>query len=301
MRIAIILNGISKKKQFFLTKVYPALQREFSVTLFETLHASHAIQLAKHATDECFDLVIAAGGDGTLNQVLNGILHSENISRPMLGLFPLGSANDFARTINASSSVDRLIQSIKELSFQAIDVGQVNCIGKNGNPITHFFINACSLGMGPLVVERLERNRKSLGASLSYLLSILVTFLTHKPQHVICTTDKWQWKGKARVAAFANGISFGNGIYIAPDAIISDGLLNSFIAEDVALPRFLVYLQTIKAKKKIVNKKIQYKTTARVELTSVEICPLEAEGEIIGYLPAIILIKNQLIRFLKHK
>ena len=69
----------------------------------------------------------------------------------------------------------------------------------------------------------------------------------------------------------------------------------------MALPRFLVYLQTIKAKKKIVNEKIQYKTTAKVELTSLEACALEAEGEIVGYLPATIVIKNQLIRFLKHK
>jgi diacylglycerol kinase (ATP) len=299
MRIAIILNGISKKKNFFLTKVYPALQLNFQVSLLETKYCGHATQLAYEAADQYFDLIISAGGDGTLNQVLNGMLQSESASKPCLALFPLGSANDFARTVQIIPSVNQLMELINVNAVQSIDVGEVNCVDKEGKPVKRFFINACSVGMGPLVVERLERNKKKLGASLSYLVSIFVTFLTHKPQLITCKTPEWQWEGKARVAAFANGISFGNGIYIAPDALPNDGILNSFIAEDVPLAYFLVYLQTIKARKRILNQRIQYKKLATVELSSLEACALEAEGEVIGYLPAAIQIKNQKIRFLK--
>ena len=299
MRIAIILNGISKKRQFFLTKVYPAVKREFDVTLFETEYSGHAIELGLKASAQQFDIVISAGGDGTLNQVLNGILRSETTHFPILGLFPLGSANDFARTVGITSSVDQLLKSIKNNEIELIDIGEINCVDKEKKSVKRYFINACSLGMGPLVVERLERNRKNLGASLSYLVSILVTFLTHKPQQIACKTNAWQWHGKARVVAFANGVSFGNGIYIAPDAIPTDGLLNSFIAEDVPLIRFLFYLQNIKSKKKIISDRIRYTTTSTVEVTSKETSALEAEGEIIGFLPASIKINEQVIRFLR--
>lgn len=299
MRIAIILNGISKKKKFFLEQVYPALQLNFQVSLWVTEYSGHATQLAHEAADQHFDFILSAGGDGTLNQVLNGMLQSENASRPCLALFPLGSANDFARTVQITPSVHQLIELINVNAAQSIDIGEVNCVDKESKPVKRFFINVCSVGMGPLVVERLERNKKKLGASLSYLMSIFLTFLTHKPQLITCKTPHWLWQGKARVAAFANGISFGNGIYIAPDALPNDGILNSFIAEDVPLARFLIYLQTIKAKKKILNERIQYKTLATVELSSLETCALEAEGEIVGYLPATIQIKNQEIRFLK--
>ncbi len=300
MRIAIILNGISQKRNFFFTKFYPQLKEQFEVELFETTYSGHAFILSKEAVANGFDTILAAGGDGTLHQVLNGILQSKANIHPALGLIPLGSANDFARAVGQPTSVEYLISLLQKNSPNLIDVGQVKCRDKKGDEETRYFINACSLGMGPLVVERLEKNRKRWGPTISYLSSILTTFLTHKPQHILCKTNEWTWQGKARVVALANGISFGNGIYIAPDAIQHDGLLNSFIAEDVPLWKFLLYLQTIKSRKKIMNERISYKTITSMELTSTLPCALEAEGEIIGFLPATIEVRPSFLKFFKE-
>ncbi len=297
MRVAIILNGISRKKSFFYANVYPQLKENFNIAIFETRYAGHAIELAKYAADNAFDTILSAGGDGTLNQVLNGILISTHRPYPSLGLIPMGSANDFARAVGLTSSIDQLLKVLKENSPALVDVGKVVCKDSNGSAVNRYFINTCSVGMGPLVVERLERNRKKWGATLSYLSSIITTFFTHQPQLIKCKTDLWEWEGKARVVALANGVSFGNGIYIAPEANLRDGKLNLFRAEDVPLLKFLVYLQTIKARKKITSNLVNYSLVTSIELSSTEKCALETEGEIIGYLPAKIHIVPLLIKF----
>ena len=88
--------------------------------------------------------------------------------------------------------------------------------------------------------------------------------------------------------ALANGKSFGDSTYIAPDAIVDDGLLNSFIAGNVPLWKFLLFLQSIKGAKKITDPSIHYNTAKAAELTASEVCALEADGELIGVLPAMI-------------
>src|SRR5882672_4548340 len=97
MKIAIILNGVSRKKKFFYREIHSILKQQFDITVFETQFAQHAVDLASSASKEKFDFVLAAGGDGTLNQVLNGILQNPNYT-PALGIIPLGTGNDFART-----------------------------------------------------------------------------------------------------------------------------------------------------------------------------------------------------------
>src|SRR5688572_20232735 len=101
VKIAIILNGISLKKKFFYKKVLPPLASAFKVDVFETRSKHDAISLASAAVDKAYDVLLAAGGDGTLNQVLNGVLQErENASDfPVVGVFPMGSGNDFARAL----------------------------------------------------------------------------------------------------------------------------------------------------------------------------------------------------------
>src|SRR5271154_4739592 len=105
MKVAIILNGISRKKKFFYREILPILKQKFEVVVFETQYAQHAIDLAATACAEKFDFILAAGGDGTLNHVLNGVLKDitpmvrvdTNQSMPAIGIIPLGTGNDFAK------------------------------------------------------------------------------------------------------------------------------------------------------------------------------------------------------------
>lgn len=300
MRIAIILNGISRNKKKFYSDFYLSLKTKFDVEIFETQSEDHAIELAAKATENEVDVILSAGGDGTLHQIINGILNSQNNKRlPTVGIIPLGTGNDFARTCGIESDANQLIQFLEKSKATPIDIGLVNCVDENGKAVTRYFINACSLGMGPEVVKRLKKSDRSLGPSLTYFRAITATFFSHQPQEVFAKSDSWEWRGKARVLVIANGKSFGNALYIAPDADLQDGKFNTFVAGDLPLWKFLLYLQTIKSGKKLVDSKITYGKLSALELTAPERCAIEAEGEAIGFLPAKIEVLPKHINFLR--
>jgi diacylglycerol kinase (ATP) len=299
LKILIILNGISRKKKKFYSEILLALQKKFAITVAETTYSGHASQLAAEALNKNYDAILAAGEDGTLHQVINGLLSKESKTLPSIGLIPLGSGNDFATTCGLKAEAAQLIKLLQANQPKPIDIGKINCVDADGKEKVEYFINACSVGMGPATVQRMEKSPKWLGADLRYLTSILHTFFTHHPQELTIKTTFWQWSGKVRAFAIANGKSFGNKIYIAPDALQDDGFFDSFLASEIALPKFLWYLQLIKQKKKIADHKIKYDPLQEAHLSSSEKVMMEAEGELVGYLPASVELLKKKIQFFR--
>lgn len=299
MKIAIILNGISRKKRFFYDRILPALQKEHSLSVFETRFAGHAIELTREAALMSFDLMLAAGGDGTLNQVLNGLLTAEAAKIPTLGLIPLGSGNDFAGAVGIQADARQMLDLLQKNQPRYTDVGQIQCRAQNQEPTQKYFLNVCSLGMGPTAVQTMQQLPAWLGADLRYLISILKTFFSGRPEPLEIKTNEWSWSGKARVLAVANGKSFGNRIYIAPKAKPDDGLFNVFLASDLPLIKFLLSLLQLKVGKELSDKRIYYTTTSEIQITSAARLALEAEGELVGYLPAQIKNLTKRILFLR--
>ena len=120
MRIAVILNGISLERQYFYRKVAPMLRLVYETEVFETLSRNDAFSLASKAVDSHYDIIIAAGGDGTLHQVVNGILKGREGYKnlPALVVFPVGTGNDFARTLNIPSDPVKLVQLLQKFEPQ---------------------------------------------------------------------------------------------------------------------------------------------------------------------------------------
>jgi diacylglycerol kinase (ATP) len=297
-KVIIILNGISRKKKKFYEEILPGLSNKYSVDVWETQYADHAIRLGKEASQLNPKAILAAGGDGTLNQALNGIMLGPSPATCGLGVIPLGTGNDFARMENIRPNPESIIEKI-EGRGKLTDIGRVNCTNEKGEPATRYFINVASLGMGPAVVRRLFSSDRSLGPTLTYLKAITQTFFSHQPEEVEVKADQWTWRGKLRVLAIANGQSFGNAMYIAPDAQPDDGLFSTFIAEEIPLLKFLWLLQAIKSKKKIKDGKIRYDHATKLSLSSPEKCGIETEGELAGMLPATVEIIPNAIRFFR--
>ena len=298
MKIAIILNGASRKKKKFYSSFLQRLQQKFDCTIFETKAVWHASVLAAEMSEN-FDILISAGGDGTLHEVINGLLQNPLKKIHTLGVIPLGSGNDFATACGLSLDIDQLEEILKKNQPQLTDVGKIFCFDEAGLPIEKYFINACSIGMGPATVSRMKNSPKWQGADLRYLKSILQTFFSHQPELLEVKSTNSEWKGRARVFAVANGKSFGNKIYIAPDANLGDGVFNSFRAAEIPLFKFLLYLQRLKGKKKVKDDEITYATGDWFEIKSSQRVMLEADGELVGYLPARIEILPQKIRVLR--
>jgi len=204
---------------------------------------------------------------------------------PVLGLIPLGSGNDLARSLGVNLDAQRIVDLVREGRPTEVDVGFIVAEDKDGKRLTRYFINECSMGMGPEVVRRVNKGARFLSAGLMYLRSIVATFLFLKAEVLHVKAGALAWSGKSRVMAIANGRTFGHGIYIAPNSSMTDGLLNLFIAADPPLLRFLMLLQVLKRPAESRDKCLTYAKATRVEIGSGKPLPLEADGEMVGFSP----------------
>lgn len=299
----IILNGISLKKKLFYHEYLPAISKIFNVEVHETLSKNDASALASKFTDKYVDAILAAGGDGTLHQVVNGILKGRENERklPVVGIIPIGSGNDFARGSGLQIKTDQTLRLLTDFKPRRIDVGMVEFSAQPGSGDQKrmaYFINVADIGMGPEVVHKVLSSGRPFGSQVAYYKSILNTFLTYKPVVVKATTNDWTWEGKLRSLAVANGKYYGHGLCIAPDAIMDDRQFSVFICGDVSILDFILHTGKLKKGRHISLDDVLYKTTDSIEFTSQKPCPIEADGEILGWLPAKVKMIERQMEFL---
>ena len=223
--IVVILNGISLRKKHFYKTFLPSLSKIANVHVKETLTKNDAVLLASKAADQYVDAVIAAGGDGTLNQVVNGIFTGrETASKlPVIGLIPLGSGNDFARSAFIQPEVSQIVALVENFQPRKIDVGEIRFTNTQTNATElRYFVNMADMGMGPVVVGKVLRSGRPFGHAVAYYKSILSTFLQYKPMYVEVSSADWAWKGKLRTLGVGNGKCYGHGMAITPDAVLDD-------------------------------------------------------------------------------
>ena len=299
MKIVFVVNNKNNR----LAKVLPRLDQYCqqtnmgNVQFVSTLRKKHAIELAKQATENGCDYMIAVGGDGTLNEVINGMLQS-NITPneyPTIGLLPHGSANDFAKTARISNSIAALIELVQSNTTQKIDLGKIII---QQTQETRYFINIAGVGLGPEVAQNLERSSSVLGPGFNYFKHIIKGFLSYVKKEVSCTSSTWQWKGKLLQMTVANGRYYGNGNCIAPDAKLTDGQFQVAIFGDLSIWDYLKNLGNLKKGVKINLPQVTYYDANEVLLDSNESCGIEADGEYVGLAPATISVLPKAICFL---
>jgi diacylglycerol kinase (ATP) len=299
LKVAIILNGLSGKKKLFYSRLLPVIREHATVDVFETRSRTDAFDFSARAVSENYDLIVAAGGDGTINQVVNGMLKSNALAEqlPVLTILPVGSGNDFARTVNITLRGEDLKKRLTSLTPNWIDVGLIT-FQKDSQEHHSYFINVASAGMAPDVLSRMSSGKKRLGSAIAYYVAILVTFWSYRCMNVTVKTSAWQWNDKLRTLAIGNGKFFGSGLCIAPDAKPDDGVFSAFVCGAVSVLDFIRYTNTLKSSRKITHPKIEYKTTKKLELTSESPCRIEADGELLGFLPARVEVIRGRIKFL---
>lgn len=299
----IILNGISLKKKLFYHEYLPVISQLFNVEVHETLSKNDAKMLASKFADKNVEVILSAGGDGTLNQVVNGILKGRESERylPAIGVIPIGSANDFVRGAGLGVSIDQTIKTLSSFEVRPIDVGLVEFSqvpGAQEEKGTAYFVNVADIGMGPHVVGKVLSSGRPFGSEVAYYKSILNTFLTYKPMVVKASTEHWSWEGKVRTLAVANGRYYGHGLCVAPDAVVDDRMLSVFICGAVSVLDFIMHTRTLKKGKAIHLDGVMYKTATAIEFSSGTPCQIEADGELLGWLPAKVKLFERQLDFL---
>jgi YegS/Rv2252/BmrU family lipid kinase len=248
-----------------------------------------AVGLTKGAINEGYELIISVGGDGTLNEVVNGFFENgEPLSRSVkLGVISTGTGADFIKTLKFPKDIDEIAERFKKLETRRCDVGVIRFKDHSGRDALRYFINIADFGIGGETVARVNRTTKAFGGFLSFLWGSAVTVLKYRNKRVrliIDGADRGDMVCNSVVVA--NGRYFGGGMMIAPRAKIDDGLFDIVIAGDISKIDFLKYGPKIYKGEHINLPHVQYLRGRVIEATSDERVLLDVDGEQPGTLPA---------------
>jgi len=197
-----------------------------------TVYPGHAIELARQAGNDGYDLVIAMGGDGTVHEVMNGLMQVPENKRPILGIVPVGSGNDFGHGIGASTTPTAALRRAINGEPSAVDLGLMT--DQQGRK--EYFDNTLGIGFGAIVTIR-SHQLPFLRGFLMYLTAVIQTIiLDHNPIKMQIETDTEKWEQKVIYLVLCNGAREGGGFLIAPEAKIDDGILHYAMITDVSRP-----------------------------------------------------------------
>ncbi len=243
--IAFIING-ARRLNLNIQRIIDqcSVHPSFEVRIEKTTQAKEANDMATKLSDEGIDLIVAVGGDGTVNEVMNGMMRANQ--KPLLAIIPNGTGNDFYRSAFNNSTHGDFLSALKNPKLMSIDVGKVqSALG------TQYFLNIADVGFGAAVVEILNKQRKYLGGKASYALAILRTFLGFKTPRLSIQSASYSYTGPVFMVAFCNGDMFGDGLYIHPGAKVNDGVLNITLLKKIGLMDYVRNLKNLKTGKRI--------------------------------------------------
>ncbi len=186
-------------------------RERFDYDIVETEYVAHACELTKAAVERGVDIVVAVGGDGTVNEVARSLIGSETA----LGILPCGSGNGLARHIGVPMNLNKAVEFINLAEPVSVDYGKIN-----GIP----FFCTCGMGFDALVSRSFSAGRHR--GYMGYITQTLHEYLTYKPDVYEIEDENGTIKEKAFLIACGNAAQYGNNYYIAPHASMKDGLLN---------------------------------------------------------------------------
>ncbi|HEX3806580.1 MAG TPA: diacylglycerol kinase family protein [Gaiellaceae bacterium] len=267
-------------------KRWPELARRASALglageTFFSERPGHLIELARTAVDDGATLVVAAGGDGTLNEVVNGIAERD----VDLATIPLGTGMDFVRTYGIPTRFDDAVRVALTGEPRTIDAGRVHYRTWAGEPAERWFANVGSVGMSGAVAQRANGMSKALGGKATFFYALTRVFLEWQNTEVTVTFDDGERRGRMHDVIVANGMWHGGGMKLAPGARPDDGLFDVVLIGDVSKLDFLTTAPKIYKGAHVHHPKVEVLRSRRVEVDAPETLPIELEGEQVGTTP----------------
>lgn len=249
MKAAFIINPHSAKKEYkgFLEQLKAKVENPLYLISRSIEDTQNFIQ--KHR--DKVDIFVAVGGDGTISSVAQELVNTPNI----LGIFPAGSGNGFARETLFSSDIDVLLNKIKTGKFREIDTFLVN---------DHLSINVSGAGFDGQIAKDFEKTKRGF---FNYIKTVLQTFPSFKPINVSFNSDYQEYNGEYLMISIANTRQFGNNAYIAPQAEVTDGLVDIALVKKFPLTYAMPFAYGLFANSLQENEYVRYLSTNEIEFT----------------------------------
>ncbi|MEW6404518.1 MAG: diacylglycerol kinase family protein [Chloroflexota bacterium] len=233
-KVKIILNPMADMGHAFqVARDLRAITQEYGKADWSgTVYPGHAIELAKQAGEHGYDMVIAMGGDGTVHEVVNGLMQIPAEKRPILGVVPVGSGNDFAFGIGVPKQADHALAHALNGDLSSVDLGLMT--DEHGRQ--EYFDNTLGIGFDAIVTIR-SHKLPVLRGFLMYLTAVMQTIiLDHNPAHVQIETDQETIDDFMLMTTLCNGGREGGGFMLSPNSKMTDGTMEYVLVRKVSRP-----------------------------------------------------------------
>jgi len=270
-RLRLILNGKSAGNQAIRDAVNVVRERGYPLEVRVTWESGDAARYAQEAVADQVDVVIAGGGDGTINEVANGLLAVNQLHHTAMAVLPLGTANDFASGCGVpTDSPEEALLLAAEGEIHRIDAGKLN---------DRLFVNVASGGFGAKVTANTPTQMKQVLGGGAYSLMGLITALKMQPYRgKVITEDKIE-EGTLIVLAIGNGRQAGGGYQVAPDAKLNDGLLDVMAVHDIELSELGKIFNEIMEPRNPENRYVYYGQVASLQIEMQDELQFNLDGE----------------------
>lgn len=262
------------------------------VELVVTDAPSDATRIAREARLAGAHRILVAGGDGTICEVVSGLLEARTEATPapalpVLGFLPLGSGSDFARTLGLPGDLRRMLELIARGDTRTIDAGRVEYVDDAGEPQTRAFANEASVGLSGTTIRLVGRLAKRVGPRIAFMLGAVAAIFSHRPFEVRVELDgEPAFEGPVSMVVAANGCYFGAGMKVAPEAVVDDGLLSVVIVRGLSVPRLLANLPSLFAGRHGAHPSVVFERAKSVSIVPRgEGAPIDIDGEALGQIP----------------
>jgi YegS/Rv2252/BmrU family lipid kinase len=236
----------------------------------------HLAQAAREARDS---LLVVIGGDGTVNEVVNGVAGTD----AEIAVLPCGTGQDFGRTHGIPSRFDDAVRVALHGETRAIDLGRVEC----ADGVIRYFANVGSAGMSGAVARRANAMTKRFGGRATFFYALTREFLAWQTTLVVVELEGGvQREGAMHDVIVANGRWHGGGMKLAPDARQDDGAFDVVLIGDVTKLDFLTTAPKLYSGRYLSHPKVELLRSSAASITAAEPLPLEVDGEPIGTTPA---------------
>ena len=282
-KILVILNPAARSERAGGT--WEKIRDLPAATVQITSAPGDARSIAAWAVGQGFSTVVAAGGDGTINEVVNGLVGSE----VALGILPIGTMNVFAAELGLPNSIEKAWDIVQARHTRRVDLVRAN---------EQYFVQLAGVGLDAQVVQATSRNFKKNFGPLSYLISA-AQIAARKPPKLVVEHDDVRTDGS--FVLIGNGRYYGGPVAFFKDARIDDGKLDVLIFKNLGYLDIARYLGTILMGSHTGLDDVEYFQTKRVSVSSEEDVPVEVDGEVVAKLPVTFRISSRKLRVVVPK
>ena len=291
-------NGKAKKlTQSLLQKIKSS--SDFELNIAFTKEKNDAVYITRKAIMEGATMIIAVGGDGTINEVVNGFFQNEKPLNPIceLGVINCGTGGGYAITLNSPHSIELQIEQLLQPGSRILDLGRISYTESAGTKAERLFVNECQVGIGCKVAQSVGRKSKIFGGTIAFGISATLFALFMKPVKLKVGFDEDDLKELTLIGlVVGNGTECAGGMKLTPDAKLNDGYFDVLLMNEMQVSDRMLNLSKVYSGKHILSPFFSVKKCKKLQIRSDFDLSLESDGEILGNSPFDIQVLPSAIR-----